>query len=146
MTFVGEVAPPPLVAPVETGGMPKGGDVRARLRKRLHDKSLALQEEARRVAEERDALQTKHTKETINKIVELKVLKAQGEALLSDLDVLVQQIKVDVDNAKTEDERVGALLALERLAKRREELLKNDADWAWSIKELEKHLQRPRGD
>ena len=140
MTFVGEV-----VQPVETGGMPKGGDVRARLRKRLHDKSLALQEEARRVAEERDALQAKHTKETIEKIVELKVLKAQGEALLSDLDVLVQQIQVDVDDAKTEDERAGALLALERLAKRREELLKNDADWAWSIKELEGHLKRLRG-
>ena len=43
--------------------MPKGGDVRARLRKRLHDKSLALQEEACRVAEERVALQAKHTKE-----------------------------------------------------------------------------------
>ncbi|MBJ62394.1 MAG: hypothetical protein CMB57_03995 [Euryarchaeota archaeon] len=140
MTFVGEV-----VQPVETGGMPKGGDVRARLRKRLHDKSLALQEEARRVAEERDALQAKHTKETIAKIVELKVLKAQGEALLSDLDVLVQQIKVDVDNAKTDDERAGAVLALERLAERRKELLKNDADWAWSIKELEEHLKRLRG-
>ena len=58
LTFVGEV-----VQPVETGGMPKGGDVRARLRKRLHDKSLALQEEACRVAEERVALQAKHTKE-----------------------------------------------------------------------------------
>ncbi len=125
--------------------MPKGGDVRARLRKRLHDKSLALQEEARRVAEERDALQAKHTKETIAKIVELKVLKAQGEAVLSDLDVLVQQIKVDVDNAKTDDERAGAVLALERLAERRKELLKNDADWAWSIKELEEHLKRLRG-
>tara|TARA_B100000683_G_scaffold109337_1_gene107769 strand:+ start:4149 stop:4574 length:426 start_codon:yes stop_codon:yes gene_type:complete len=140
LTFVGEV-----VQPVETGGMPKGGDVRARLRKRLHDKSLALQEEARRVAEERDALQAKHTKETIAKIVELKVLKAQGEAVLSDLDVLVQQIKVDVDNAKTDDERAGAVLALERLAERRKELLKNDADWAWSIKELEEHLKRLRG-
>ena len=126
--------------------MPRSADdVRARLRKRLHDKSLALQEEARRVAEERDALQTKHTKETINKIVELKVLKAQGEAVLSDLDVLVQQIKVDVDDAKTEDERAGAVLALERLAERRKELLKNDADWAWSIKELEEHLKRLRG-
>ena len=92
-------------------------DVRARLRKRL-DKSLALREEARRVAEERDALQAKHTKEAINKIVELKVLKAQGEALLSDLDVLVKQIQVDVDDAKTEDERAGAVLALERLAER----------------------------
>ena len=38
-------------------------DVRARLRKRLHDKSLALREEARRVAQERDALQAKYTKE-----------------------------------------------------------------------------------
>ena len=121
-------------------------DVRARLRKRLHDKSLALQEEARRVAEARDALQAKHTKETIAKIVELKINKAKGEAVLSDLDVLVQQIKVDVDDAKTEDERAGAVLALERLAKRREELLKNDADWAWSIKELEEHLKRLRGD
>ena len=126
--------------------MPRDADdVKARLRKKLHDKSLALQEDARRVAEERDALQTKHTKETIDKIVELKVLKAQGEAVLSDLDVLVQQIKVDVDNAKTEDERAGASLALERLAERREELLKNDADWAWSIKELEEHLKRLRG-
>ena len=120
-------------------------DVRARLRKRLHDKSLALREEARRVAEARDALQAKHTKETIAKIVELKVLKAQGEAVLSDLDVLVQQITVDVDNAKTEDERAGAVFALEKLAERRKDLLKNDADWAWSIKELEGHLKRLRG-
>jgi len=120
-------------------------DVKARLRKKLHDKSLALQEDARRVAEERDALQASHTKETIDKIIELKINKAKGEALLSDLDVLVQQIKVDVDNAKTEDERAGALLALERLAKRREELLKSNADWAWSIKELEAHLKRLRG-
>ena len=120
-------------------------DVRARLRKRLHDKSLALREEARRVAQERDALQAKHTKETTNKIVELKVLKAQGEAVLSDLDVLVQQITVDVDNAKTEDERAGAVFALEKLAERRKDLLKNDADWAWSIKELEGHLKRLRG-
>ena len=59
--------------------------------------------------------------------------------------MLVQQIKVDVDNAKTEDERAGALLALERLAERREELLKNDADWAWSIHHLEEHLRLPRG-
>ena len=120
-------------------------DVRARLRKRLHDKSLALQEEARRVAEERDALQAKYTKETIAKIVELKINKAKGEAVLSDLDVLVQQIKVDVDNAKTEDERAGAVFALERLAERREELLKNDADWAYSIHELEGHLKLLRG-
>ena len=120
-------------------------DVRARLRKRLHDKSLALREEARRVAQERDALQAKHTKETIAKIVELKVLKAQGEALLSDLDVLVQQIQVDVDNAKTEDERAGAVFALEKLAEQRKDLLKNDADWAWSIRHLEEHLKRLRG-
>ena len=120
-------------------------DVKARLRKKLHDKSLALQEDARRVAEERDALQASHTKETIDKIIELKINKAKGEALLSDLDVLVQQIKVDVDNAKTEDERAGALLALERLAERRKELLKSNADWAWSIKELEAHLKRLRG-
>ena len=125
--------------------MPRTGDVRARLRKKLYEKSVAIREEARRVAEERDALQAKHTKETIAKIVELKVLKAKGEAVLSDLDVLVQQIKVDVDNAKTEDERTGAVLALERLAERRKELLKNDADWAWSIKELEGHLKRLRG-
>ena len=126
--------------------MPRtAGDVRARLRKRLHDKSLALQEEARRVAEERDALQAKHTKETINKIVELKVLKAQGEALLSDLDGLVEQIQVDVDDAKTEDERAGASLALETLAKRREELLKSNSDWAYSIHELESHLKLLRG-
>ena len=72
-------------------------DVRARLRKRLHDKSLALREEARRVAQERDALQAKYTKETINNIVELKINKAKGEALLSDLDGLVEQIQVDVD-------------------------------------------------
>ncbi len=124
--------------------MPKGGDVRARLRKRLHDKSLALQEQARHVAEQRDALQASHTKETIDKIIELKVLKAQGEALLSDVDVLVKQIKVDVDNAKMEDERAGALLALERLAERRKDLLKSDADWAWSIHELEEHLKRLR--
>ena len=120
-------------------------DVRARLRKRLHDKSLALREEARRVAEARDALQAKHTKETIAKIVELKVLKAQGEAVLSDLDVLVQQITVDVDNAKTEDERAGAVFALEKLAERRKDLLKNDADWAWSIRNLEEHLKLLRG-
>ena len=125
--------------------MPKGGDVRARLRKRLHDKSLALQEDARRCAEERDALQASHTKVTIDKIIELKIHKAAWEAVLSDLDVLVQQIKVDVDDAKTEDERAGAVLALERLAERRKELLKNDADWAWSIKELEAHLKRLRG-
>jgi hypothetical protein len=124
--------------------MPKGGDVRARLRKKLYEKSVALREEARRVAEQRDALQATHTKETIDKIIELKVLKAKGEAVLSDLDVLVEQIKVDVDNAKTEDERVGALLALERLAERRKDLLKNDADWAWSIHELEEHLKRLR--
>ena len=120
-------------------------DVKARLRKKLHDKSLALQEDARRVAEERVALQASHTKETIDKIIELKINKAKGEALLSDLDVLVQQIKVDVDNAKTEDERAGAVLALERLAERRKELLKSNGDWAWSIKELEAHLKRLRG-
>ena len=125
--------------------MRHGRDVRARLRKKLYEKSVALREEARRVGEERDALQARHTKETIDKIVELKVLKAKGEVVLSDLDVLVQQIKVDVDNAKTEDERAGAVLALERLAERRKELLKNDADWAWSIKELEGHLKRLRG-
>ena len=125
--------------------MPRTGDVRARLRKKLYEKSLALQEDARRCAEERDALKAKHTKETIDKIIELKINKAKGEALLSDLDGLVEQIQVDVDNAKTEDERAGAVLALERLAERREELLKNDADWAWSIKELEEHLKRLRG-
>ncbi len=119
-------------------------DVRARLRKKLYDKSVALQEEARRVAEQRDALQASHTKETIDKIIDLKTLKAQGEALLSDVDVLVKQIKMDGDNAKTEDERVGALLALERLAERRKDPLKNDADWAWSIHELEEHLKRLR--
>ena len=131
-------------APARISRMPKGGDVRARLRKRLHDKSLALQGQARRVAEQRDALQASHTKETIDKIIELKVLKAQGEALLSDVDVLVKQIKVDIDNAKMEDERAGALLALERLAERRKDLLKSDADWAWSIHELEEHLKRLR--
>jgi hypothetical protein len=120
-------------------------DVRARLRKRLHDKSLALREEARRVAQERDALQAKHTKKTINEIVELKINKAKGEALLSDLDGLVEQIQVDVDDAKTEDERAGAVLALERLAEQRKELLKNDADWAWSIRHLEEHLKLLRG-
>ena len=125
--------------------MPRDADdVRARLRKKLHGKSLALQEDARRVAEERDALQASHTKETIDKIIELKINKAKGEALLSDLDGLVEQIKVDVDNAKTEDERAGASVALERMAVRRKDLLKSDADWAWSIHELEEHLKRLR--
>ena len=124
--------------------MPKGGDVRARLRKKLYEKSVPLREEARRVAEQRDALQASHTKETIDKIIELKILKAKGEALLSDVDVLVEQIKVDVDNAKTEEERAGALLALERLVERRKELLQGDADWAWSIHHLEEHLKRLR--
>jgi len=118
--------------------MPRTGDVRARLRKKLHEKSVSLREEARRVAEQRDALQARHTKETIDKIIELNILKAKGEAVLSVLDVLVLQIKVDVDNAKTEEERAGAVLALERLAERRKDLLKNDADWAWSIHELER--------
>ncbi len=71
-----------LTRSLTTSSMPKGGDVKARLRKKLHDKSVALQEEARRVAEERDALQAKHTKETVDKIIELKILKAKGEALL----------------------------------------------------------------
>jgi len=52
---------------------------------------------------------------------------------------------VDVDDAKTEDERAGAVLALERLAEQRKELLKNDADWAWSIRHLESHLKLLRG-
>ena len=125
--------------------MARTGDVRARLRKKLYEKSVALREEARRVAEERDAFQAKHTKETIDKIIELKIHKAAWEAVLSDLDVLVQQIKVDVDNAKTEDERAGAVLALERLAERRKQLLKNDGDWAYSIHELEAHLKLLRG-
>jgi len=88
--------------------MPKGGDVRARLRKKLHDRSVALHEEARRVAEQRDALQASHTKETIDKIIELKILKAKGDALLSDVDGLAAQVQKDADNAKTEDERTGA--------------------------------------
>ena len=117
--------------------MPRTGDVRARLRKKLHEKSVSLREEARRVAEQRDALQARHTKETIDKIIELNILKAKGDAVLSVLDVLVLQIKVDVDNAKTEEERAGAVLALERLAERRKDLI-NDADWAWSIHELER--------
>ena len=125
--------------------MARTGDVRARLRKKLYEKSVALREEARRVAEERDAFQAKHTKETIDKIIELKIHKAAWEAVLSDLDVLVEQIKVDVDDAKTEDERAGAVLALERLAERRKELLKNDADWASSIHHLEEHLRLLRG-
>ena len=130
-----------LTRSLTTSSMPKVGDVKARLRKKLHDKSVALQEEARRVAEERDALQAKHTKETIDKIIELKINKAKGEALLSDLDGLVEQIKVDVDNAKTEDERAGASVALERLAERRKDLLKKNGEWDWSIRELEEHLQ-----
>ena len=134
-----------LTRSLTTSSMPKGGDVKARLRKKLYEKSLALQEEARRVAEERDALQAKHTKETIDKIIELKVLRTEGEALLSDLDALVEQIKVDGDNAKTEDERGGASLALERLAIRREELLKSNGDWDWSIHHLEEHLRLLRG-
>jgi hypothetical protein len=125
--------------------MPKGGDVKARLRKKLHDKSVALQEEARRVAEQREALKASHTKVTIDKIIELKINKAKGEALLSDLDGLFEQIQVDTDDAKTEDERAGASVALERLSKRREELFKGDAGWDWSIHHLEEHLRLLRG-
>jgi len=125
--------------------MPRDGDARARLRKKLHDKSVALQVEARRVAEQRDALRQSHVRDTIARIVELKVLRAQGEALLSDLDGVVEQVKVDADNAKTEDERAGASLALEKLAERRERLLKSDREWAKAIDELGVFLKELRG-
>jgi len=125
--------------------MPHVGDVRERLRKKLRDKSVALYEEARRVAEQRETLRQSHVRKTSERIIELKVLRAQGEALLSDLDGVVEQVKVDADNAKTEDERASASLALEKLAERREHLLKSDGDWASSIHELEGHLKLLRG-
>ena len=61
------------------------------------------------------------------------------------MDGLVEQIKVDVDYAKTEDERAGASVALERLAERRKYLLKSNGEWDWSIHHLEEHLRLLRG-
>jgi hypothetical protein len=125
--------------------MPRGDGTRARLRKKLHDKSEALFEQRRRVAEARKSLTDSQVRRTIERAIELKVLRQQGEALVRDLDELTERVQEDLEKASTDDERQGVVLALEKLAERREHLLKSDGEWAKAIDELGVLLQQLRG-
>lgn len=125
--------------------MPRGEDTRARLRKKLHDKSEALFEQTRRVAEARKSLTDSQVRRTIQRTIELKVLRQQGDALVRDLDELTKRVREDLQNASTDEERQGVVLALEKLEERREHLLKSDGEWAKAIDDLGVLLTELRG-
>ena len=93
------------------------------IRSRLRDKV------ARKKAEARDT----HVLETKRKVVELNVLSAQAQALITDIDTVSAKIELD-------DDGEAKALALEKLREQRASLEQHISGWRARADALRGHL------